>query len=257
MNRGNSSLSSVAVTDPSLLRVNVIIARSADYDGFLTESIEAFVRDEADKTVANATIQINVNGRALALTNGSSNYYGAYPHYRLTNSDLPVDANATYAITIVLTNGQEYSLGTIQTLPAITPDQFLPPSHCSRRQPLTLAWQNLEPDNWLKSQWKRWQGETSATSLKISKTNCVKDQWSNLLAEPGSANEADYLAIPIGAGEQEYTIPLSFFEGPLTRFNTLEVQIDSEKSLIIPKPFRAGSVISSVNTTLYRIELTD
>ncbi|MCY7359026.1 MAG: hypothetical protein LH609_16520 [Rudanella sp.] len=60
--------------------------------------------------------------------------------------------------------------------------------------------------------------------------------------------------MPVGAG---YTIPVSYFEGPLKRFNTLEVQIDSEKNQLIRKPFREGSVISSINSTLYRIDVRE
>lgn len=253
----NSSLSSSVVADPSLLRVNVILARSIDYDGVVTHSVEAFIRDEADKPVANDRILVKINGQALTLNNGSSNYYGAYPHYQLRDSTLSVEANTAYVFTVVMTDGQEHRLGTIQTLPAVTPALFSPPTHHSRRKPLRLTWHNLEPHNWFVSQWKRWQGETSATTLKIAKVNRIKDLWNNLSNEDGSANKADYLAIPIGAGEGAYTVPQSYFDGPLKRFNALELQIDSEKNQIANKPFREGSVISSVTSTLYRIEVTD
>ena len=256
MHSSNLPLSSADLADPSQLRVNVIIARSVDYDGIPTGSIEVFIRDEADEPVANESIQVQVNGRPLILNNDSSIYFGAYPHYRLTDSTFIVGAGVSYMVIVVLTDGQAYTLGTIQTLPAITPAQFLPPDRHSRQQALTLTWRQLEPHNWFVNQWKRWQGETSATTLRIAKSKWVNDLWNDLSPEQGSADKADYLAIPIGAGDENYTIPLSYFEGPLAQFNCLDLQIDSEKNLLVTKPFREGSVISSVNTTLYRIEAT-
>ncbi len=252
----DSSLSSAAVVDPSLLRVNVIISRSVDYDGSVTGSVKAFIRDEADKPVVNTSVQINVNGQPLTLHNGLSAYDSPCPQYRLTHSTLSIEADAPYVVTVVLADGQEYTLGTIQTLPAITPAQFLPPTQHSRHQPLTLIWQDLEPHNWFVSQWKRWQGETSATTLKIAKLPWVNDLWNDLQTEQVSTDMVDYLAQPVGAGEDFYTIPVSYLAGPSTRYKGLALQLDSEKNLIVQKPFREGSVISSVNTTIYRIEIT-
>lgn len=257
MHSSNSPWSSSDLADPSQLRVNVIIARSVDYDGIPTGSIEVFIRDEADKPVVNELIQVQVNGRPLILSNDSSNYFGPYPHYRLVDPTFIVEADESYMVIVSLTDGQAYTLGAIETLPAITPAQFSPPHRHSRQQALTLTWHQLEPQNWLTNQWKRWQGETSATTLKIAKSNWTDDLWNTLPPEPGNTGKADYLVIPIGAGDEHYTIPLSYFEGPLTRFTNLDLQIDSEKNLIVAKPFREGSVISSVNTTLYRIEMTD
>ena len=90
MRCGNSSLSSEAVVDPSLLQVNVTITRSSDYDGKADGHMEAFIRDEKGRPVANRQIVVKVNNRALQLNNGSSNYYGADPYYQLNDSSLPL-----------------------------------------------------------------------------------------------------------------------------------------------------------------------
>lgn len=257
MRCGSSSMSSAPVTDPALLRVNVNLSRSTDYDGTVTESIEAFIRDAKDKTVANPQVVVKVNGIALALNNGSSNYYGAYPHYQLNNNSLRLEADAAYLVTITLSDGKEYELGNIQAQSALVPSRFTPPIKHSRQQPLTLSWQDLEPHNWLVSHWKSWLGETSQTELNVSKSNRVRDAWGNVLFEGGSPNEADYLKTAIGSGKGTYTIPIGYFRGPLHPYNTLELLLRSEKSLRIKKPFLEGSVISCNRTGMYRIEVTD
>lgn len=257
MHCDHSSLSSGAVTDPAQLRVNVAITRLADYDSRVNERIEAFIRDEAGKPVANAQIQVKVNGNALTLNNGSSNYYGAYPYYQLTDSTVDIGPGASCTVTVVLTDGSEYILGTIQTQPALTPAQFSPPIIHARRQPLTLTWQDMEPHHWLVSQWKRWQGESSATELKLSKSIRTVDRWKNVRYEGGSADAADYRTISVGSGSGVYTIPVSYFEGPQKQFNTLDVQVNSEKRLETDNPFLKGSTISSSCSSLYRIEVTD
>ena len=257
MRCGSSSISSAPVTDPSLLRVNVNLSRSTDYDGHITESIEAFIRDAKNKTVANPQVVVKVNGIALALNNGSSNYYGAYPHYQLTDSSLRLDADAEYLVTITLSDGKEYELGTVQTQSALVPSRFTPPAKHSRQQPLTLNWHDLEPHNWLVSHWKSWLGETSQTELSVSKSNRIRDAWGNVQFEGGSPDEADYLKTTIGSGQGTYTLPDSYFRGPLFHFNTLELLLSSEKSLRIKKPFLEGSAISCHRTGMYRIEVTD
>jgi len=254
---GNSLLSSGAVVNPARLRVNVIISRSAGEEGDLNESIQAYIKDDVDKPVANEHIQIKVNGKALRLNNGSSNYYGVYPYYQLTDASLSIEADATYTVTIVLTDGREYSLGTIQTQTDLTPMHFSPPATYSRQQPLTLDWQDLEPNSWLASRWQSWQGETSATELKISKSNRTEDQWNNVQYERGSTEEADYLTASIGSGDGAYTIPTSYFQGPLKSFNTLDILVDSEKRQKANQPFLNGSSLCSRRTGRYRLALTN
>ncbi len=256
MRCSNSSLSSEAVADPSLLRVNVNISRSRGYDGAVTEHVEAFIRDANDKPVANRQILVTVNGKVLQLNNGSSNYYGAYPYYQLADSSLSIKGDGAYTATVTLTNGNEYTLGTIQTQPDITPGRFLPPVTHARHRPLILTWHELEPHNGLVSRWKSWQGETSTTELKISKSNRVMDEWNNVRDEPGSADEADYLTTAVSSGDGAYTIPESYFLGPMNPYNTLNVLIMSAKSQIIGKPFLSGSAISSNRTGMYRIKVT-
>ncbi|GAB2559714.1 hypothetical protein GCM10027190_06940 [Spirosoma areae] len=226
-------------------------------DGEVTERIEAFIRDENGKPVANPQIRVNVNGKALALNNGSSNYYGAYPHYQLTDPSLPVSPDAPYAVTVVLTDGQAYRLGTIQTQPAITPARFSPPAKHARQQPLTLNWLDLEPHNWLVSRWKSWQGETSVTTLNLAKSNRTTDEWNNVHYDGSSPDQADYLTTAVGSGQGDYTVPVSYFQGPMNPFNTLEVLIASEKSVKVNKPFLDGSALSSSRTSMYRIEVTN
>lgn len=257
MRCGNSSLSSGAVVDSSQLRVNVNLSRSTDYDGAVTESIEAFIRDTKGTPVANPQIQVKVNGRKLALNKGSSNYYGTYPYYQLGYPPMPLQADTPYEITLVLTDGAVYTLGTIETQPDLTRARFAPPARHTRLQPLTLNWQDLEPHNWLVSRWKRWQGETSTTVLKISKSTRTTDAWKNVVYEGGSPNEADYLTTILKSGAGDYVIPATYFQGPTKAFNTLELLLISEKSLSVGKPFLAGSTISSSRTGLYRIDLTN
>ncbi|WP_420148799.1 hypothetical protein [Spirosoma sp.] len=254
---GQSPLSAGGVVDPSLLQINVIISRSVSEDGEVNERIEAFVRDADKKTIANPQIQIKVNGKALVLNSGSSNYYGAYPHYQLSDRSFVTKANVAYTFTVVLTNGTEYSLGTIQTQPDVSPVQFSPPSSHYRLQPLTLKWYDLEPDNWFVRLWKSWQGETSATELKLSKSRRTRDEWNNTYEEQGSVNEADYLTTFVGSGSETYTVPVSYFQGPLAQFNTLIVIIDAEKQLDIKKPFLEGSSITSRRINTYQIEVTN
>jgi hypothetical protein len=253
----HSSLSSGAVIDPSLLRVNLTISQSTDYDGRVSETLEAFIHDENGQTVANSQIQVKVNGNVLSLNNGSSNYYGAYPYYQLANSMVAVGADTTCTVTIVLTDGAEYTLGAIQTQPALTSLHFSPPTTHSRQLPLTLTWQDLEPHNWLASHWKRWLGESLVTELKISKSNRTFDQWENVHYEGGSADEADYVSTTIGSGSGVYTVPLSYFKGPMKQFNTLDILINSEKSLDVDGPFLKGSTISNNRRGLYRVAVTN
>jgi hypothetical protein len=252
-----SPLSTGGVVDPSLLRVNVLISRSVSYGGHVNESIEAYIRDKNNKTVANHEIQIKVNGKPLWLNNGSSNYYGAYPYYQLVDSSLEVEADATYTVTVVLTDGKEYSLGTIQTQPELTPASFSPPIKHSKRQPLRLQWQDLEPHNWFVTQWKKWQGERSVTELKIMKSSMLVDKWGSVQYEQGSADEADYLNTTVGSGEGAYTIPESYFEGPLPSFNTLDLFIDSEKNVDADGAFLEGSALTSSRRGIYRVTITD
>lgn len=257
MRCSNSSLSSEAVADPSLLRVNVNISRSKDYDGAVSERVEAFIQDANDKPVANRQILVTVNGKVLQLNNGSSNYYGAYPHYQLAYPSLFTKGDGAYTVTVTLTDGNEYTLGTIQTQSDITPDRFSPPLTHARHQALTLTWHELEPYKGLVSRWKSWQGEeTSTTELKVSKCNRIMDEWNNVQDQPGSMDEADYLMTAVSSGDGAYTIPASYFLGPVNRYNTLDVLIISEKSQIIKKPFLSGSTISCKRTGMYRIKVT-
>ena len=53
----------------------------------------------------------------------------------------------------------------------------------------------------------------AVTTLKITKSNRIKDLWSNLPNEQGNIDTADYRAIPLGAGEGVYTIPYRFLKG--------------------------------------------
>ncbi|WP_460978110.1 hypothetical protein [Spirosoma knui] len=257
MRCSTSSLSTGAVVDPSLLRINVVISRSMSYGGTLTESIEGFIRDKSNKTVANRDIQLKVNGKPLWLNNGSSNYYGAYPYYQLVNSEVAVEADAAYTVTVVLTNGKEYKVGTIETQTELTPGLFSPPIKHSKQQPLSLQWQGLEPHNWFVAQWKKWQGESSVTELKISKSSMLVDPWGHVQYERGSADDADYLSTHIGSGQGTFTIPESYFKGPLQRFNTLDLLVDSEKNVKADDPFLAGSAITSSRRGMYRIAITN
>ncbi|MFD2932779.1 hypothetical protein [Spirosoma flavum] len=254
---GNSSLSSGVVVDPARLRINVIISRSTGDEGNTNESILAYIKDNKDQTVANQQILIKVNGKALRLTNGSSNYYGVYPHYQLTDTSTVINADSTYAITIVLTDGREYKVGKIQPQPDLTSMLFPVPVTHSRQQPLTLRWQAVEPHNWLINHWKSWQGETSATELKISKSNRVHDKWNTVQYERSSTQESDYLSTSIRSGNGSYTIPLSYLRGDTKPFNTVDILVDSEKRQKAASPFLSGSTISSRRTGRYRLALTN
>lgn len=252
-----SSLSSGAVIDPSLLRVSVAINHLTDYDGRVSETVEAFVWDEKGETVANPQIQVKVNGRALTLTNGSSNYYGASPAYRLADPTVKINPDTPCKVTVTLTDGIEYPLGTIQTQPTLTSAHFSPPVTHTRNQPLTLNWQDLEPHNWFARRWKRWMGESSTVELKLSKSNKTVDQWGNVQFERGSTDASDYLTIPAESGKGAYTLPVSYLKKSQNPFNTLDILIDSQKNLEADGPFLKGSTLSSNRRNLYQVALTD
>ena len=82
------------------------------------------------------------------------------------------------------------------------------------------------------------------------------DEWNNVQDQPGSTNEADYLTTTVSSGDGAYTIPASYFLGPMNRYNTLDVLIISDKSQIIKKPFLSGSAVSCNRTGMYRIKVT-
>lgn len=254
---GNSSLSSGPVVDPSQLRVNVNLSYSTNYDGEKHTQLEAFIQDKKGRAVANSQILVKVNGVALRLNNGSSNYYGAYPHYQLIDSSVAITPNGKYAITIILTDGTQYELGVIQTQAAISPTHFLPPAVHSRRQPLTLRWQELDVPNWLVRQWKQWTGEAGKTELKISKVRKSVDQWGNTLFEQSGIQEADFLATTMDTDNGAYTIPVAYLKSASEPFNGLEIVLISDKNQGVNRAFREGSAISSHHSEMFRIDLTD
>ncbi|WP_020599517.1 hypothetical protein [Spirosoma panaciterrae] len=253
----NSSLSTGAVVEPSLLRVNVNFYQSVDEDGERTERVEAYVKDANDRSVANPDIHLKVDGRKLRLTTGSTNYYSTYAYYTLADTSWHIDAAKAYPVSIVLTDGKEYSLGTIQVQPALTPALFLPPKTHSRRRALTLYWQAIESDSWLLRLWKKWQGETTKTELTVSKQYRTVDEWNNVHYEGHSTDVADYLNKQIESGKGAFTIPATYFQRSQNPFNELSLMINSEKQVTLDTPFLKGSSLSSTCKTLYRIEITD
>ncbi|WP_080057918.1 hypothetical protein [Spirosoma aerolatum] len=254
---GNSSLSTGAVIDPSLLRVSVNFYQSTDEDGEPTERVDAYVKDANDRSVANPNIQVKVDGHKLRLTTGSTNYYSTYAYYMLADTTWHMEADKVYPASIVLTDGKEYSLGTMQVQPTLTPALFLPPKTHSRRQALTLYWQDVEPNNWFVSLWKKWHGETSKTELTVSKRHRTVDEWNHVYYEGQSTEEADYLLKEIGSGKGALTIPVTYFQRSQNPFNELSLMVNSEKQVTVDAPFLKGSAISSTRRALYRIEVTD
>ncbi|WP_338874855.1 hypothetical protein WBJ53_04465 [Spirosoma sp. SC4-14] len=257
MRCGRSDLSTGSVTDPALIQVTIEVHRRVCYDGN-SSSIKAFLKDGAGKTIANKAIQIRVNGKPMRLNNGSSNYYGAFPYYELlADSPETVLGGATYAFSMVLTDGNEYNIGRIQTQPDLTSQQILlPPSH-SRKQPLAVQWQQVEPGNFWTAFQKRWQGETSHSQLTISKVNEKKDKWGNDIQDESSANEADYLTVEVGRGSDSYTIPITYFQQPLADFNALSLLLTSIRTVKPDGTFRTGSAITSEHSTFYKVKITD
>ncbi|GAB4034583.1 hypothetical protein [Spirosoma gilvum] len=254
---GNSSLSTGPVVDPSLLRVNVNFYRSMDEDGDFTESVDAYVKDAKDKSVANPDIQVKVDGHPMRLTTGSTNYYSTYAYYMLVDSTWHMEADKAYPVTLVLTDGKEYSLGTMQVQPEMTAALFSPPKKHSRRQALTLYWQDVEPNNWFVRLWRGWHGETSKTELSVSKSYRTVDEWNNVYYEGQSTEEADYLITEIGSGKGAFTIPGTYFQRPQKPFNDLSLMMNSEKQVTIDGPFLKGSALNSRRRALYRIAITD
>lgn len=252
-----SNLSNVAVSDPSLLQVNIVIHRRVSYDGNTT-SINAYLKDKAGRTVANQAIQIRINGQALRLNGGSSNYYGAFPYYELPDTALKAvgDAN-TYTFTMVLADGAEHVIGTCQAQPDPTASQLELPKTHSRRQPLLVQWQGSEMGSWWSQLWRRWQGESTSRQLTISKVQETKDQWGNTIIADGSRNQADYLMVNIGTGQGSQLVPLPYFKGPQAQFNALSLLLRTLKTIRVGHPFRAGSDISSEQSAIYRIDIVD
>lgn len=254
---GRSDLSTGSVTDPALIQVTIEVHRRVCYDGN-SSSIKAFLKDRAGKTIANKTIQIRVNGKAMRLNNGSSNYYGAFPYYELI-SDAPetVVGGATYVFSMLLTDGSEYAIGSIQAQPDLTSQQLILPASHSRKHPLTVQWQQVEPGNLWTALQKRWQGETSHSQLTISKVNEKKDKWGNDIQDESSANEADYLTVEVGRDSDSYTIPMTYFQQPLADFNALSLMLNSIRTVKADGKFRTGSVITSDHSTFYKVKITD
>jgi hypothetical protein len=257
MRCGRSDLSMGAVTDPSLLQVNIVVHRRVCYDGN-SSNIKAYLKDQSGNTVVNRAIQIRVNGRPLRLNSGSSNYYGAFPFYELSvGSDESVRGGETYVFTLILTDGKEYEVGRIQAHPDLTTRQLaLPPDH-SRKKPLQVNWQGVEPGNYWLALWKRWQGETTHSQMTVSKVNETKNQWGSLIEEDGSADQADYITIDVGTGSGSHLIPVSYLKGPKARFNALSLMLTSIKTIKITESFRAGSDITSEHSTFYRVNVID
>ena len=139
----------------------------------------------------------------------------------------------------------------------LSPALFLPPKTHSRRQALTLYWQDVEPNNWLVSLWKKWHGETSKTELTVSKRHRTVDEWNNVYYEGQSTDEADYLLKEIGSGKGALTVPVTYFQRSQNPFNELSLMVNSEKQVTVDAPFLKGSAISSTRRALYRIDVTD
>lgn len=255
---GTSDQSTGPLTDPAQLQVNVVVHRRVFEDGSSSHFIKGYVKDAMGKTIANPAIQLRVNGQALQLNGGSTNYYGAFPYYELvTKSDTVIQSNKMYTFTVVMTDGTEHLLGRIETLADLDASHLALPAAHSRSQPLLLRWRDIESGNSWLSFWKRWQSETSYNELLVSKISERKDKWGHRVKEDGSSNQADYITLIIGSGGGSHMIPLSYFEGPQTRFNALSLMLNSTKTVDVSRPFIKGSSLSSERTRLYRIELVE
>lgn len=258
MRCGNSDLSTGPLTNPAQLQVNIVVHRRVFEDGSFSNFIKGYVKDASGKTIANPAIQLRVNGQALRLNGGSTNYYGAFPYYELvTNSNTAIQSNKIYTFTVVMTDGTEHLLGRIETQPDLDASQLALPAAHSRSQPLLLRWRDIDANNFWLSLWKRWQNETSYNELLVSKISEKKDKWGYTVKEGGSSDQADYITLKIGSGNGSHMIPRSYFEGPQTRFNALSLMLNSTKTVNVSRPFLNGSSLSSERTRLYRIELID
>lgn len=251
----NSSLSTETVTDPAQLQFSITINQRIGYDGGLHQQMEAFLRDKAGKTVANPAVQVRVNGVPFRLNLGSSNYYGVYPHYTLTDSVLWAETVSEYQFTIKLADGNEYPAGQIRRPAIVSSAQLSPPVSHSRTEPLKLPWQNLPADNVLTGLWKRWRGESLITDLKVSKINETKNKWGYTETADGSGDEADYITVPITSAEGSFTVPVTYFRGPQEQFTALSLLLTTTETVKADSRFLAGSTISSTSDALYRIEM--
>lgn len=258
MRCGTSDRSTGPLTDPAQLQVNVVVHRRVFEDGSFSHFIKGYVKDALGKTIANPAIQLRVNGQALRLNGGSTNYYGAYPYYELaTKSDTAIQGNKVYTFTVVMTDSTEHLLGRIETQPDLGTSHLALPAAHSRSQPLLLHWRDVETGNFWLSLWKRWQNETSYHELLVSKISEKQDKWGYPVKEAGSSDQADYITLNIGSGNGSHMIPLSYFEGPQTRFNALSLMLNSTKTIDVGHYFLKGSSLSSERTRLYRIELVE
>ncbi|RIV21540.1 hypothetical protein DYU11_19255 [Fibrisoma montanum] len=257
MHCSNSPLSTEEVTDPSLLQVNFLITRRDGNDIGKSSTIEAYVRDQKGKSVANAAIKLKVNGKALRLNNGSVNYYGAFPFYELRDSSVEVKGNTDYVFTVVMTDGQEHTLGRIRTQPDLTSDRLVIPAKLRRNQALTIQWDGVEQQNFFVSLWKRCLGEGSRSELKIYKIKETTDKWGNVVQEAGSVDEADYLNTPVRSGSGTYAVPLSYLAGPQDDYSALGIAVTSTETVKVDDHFLPGSSITSQREGLYRVEVTN
>ncbi|QDK78789.1 hypothetical protein EXU85_09295 [Spirosoma sp. KCTC 42546] len=258
MRCNKADLKASSATDPAHLQVNTVIHRHLVEDGHVSHFIRAYVKDESGKSVADPAIQITVNGQPLRLNGGSTNYYGAFPYYeRATGSEADIQGGTTYTFTVVLRDGTEYPIGSIDTQPDLTPDQLpLPMSH-PRNQPLLLRWKAIGESNYFSALWKRYQGESSQSELLVSKINETRDKWGHIIQEEGSGDQADYITLNVSTGSGSSTIPDTYFDGPQRTFNALSLMLTSTKTVDVIGPFRKGSTLSSERTQLYRVNVVD
>lgn len=252
-----SSLSSSVVTDPSLLQINLLIMRQDGNDVSRSATVEAYVRDRDGKPVANNSIQLKVNGTALRLNQGATNYYGAFPYYELKDSSIRIAGNQDYIVTVVMSNGRTFELGRIRTQPDLTADHLAIPLTHQRNQPLTIQWNNVEPHNYLVNLWHQCLGEGSTSELKIFKIREKKDPHGNVVQEERSVAETDYLNQRLGSGKGNFVLPKSYLEGNDTDVNALGVSVSSTETVKADEPFLPGSTITSQREGLYRIDVTN
>jgi hypothetical protein len=212
-----STLSDTPVSDPSLMRVNISIAKESVSPGNYTQHILAHFRDRRGSLIELKDGKISVNG--IKMQHRRDPIFET-SYYSLNENLLPVLANTTYTFTITLADGREYTAA-VKTPEKDLHTLLLPATH-HRNQSLTLKW--LEAGDPVKLTTTRYYRLNNDEKFAISQVQ---------LTNPAAG---------------EHTFPASFFtEYPATyRVNFTVISTTSGQ---VDSRFAAGSSISAELST--------
>jgi hypothetical protein len=244
-----------AVITPSGLRVRGEVFRRLHTDGSRQDDLKVYLSDKAGKPVANERIGIAVNGVRLKFYRGATNYYVEYPYYQPSGDVLPVLGDTQYTFTLILPDGTEHRIGSLQTQPDVNAGQFAPPASHTRDKELVLHWRDLETRSYLVNLWKRWHDEGSRTDLHVAQVFESTDQWGNVLQESGDPGDQYIDREDIGSGRGSLTIPAAYFRRGERFANAIEVAFTSTERWKAHASLLPGSCLTSQRDVIRRINL--